>query len=144
MKKTLLLFFTLFSFALSAQTTHNLGWANDGSSDNQQITIEVGDTIIWTWGAGTHNLRPKSGSVAVTSALKSRSMVRLVQPSTASIVVSNRPLSATNIPDRLCLGRRISNPDKRSLSTVSRAESLGLRTPSIAVKLFCIWERIIS
>lgn len=62
MKKTLLLFFTLFSFALSAQTTHNLGWANDGSSDSQQITIEVGDTIIWTWGSGTHNLRATSGT----------------------------------------------------------------------------------
>ena len=67
MKKTLLLFFTLFSFALSAQTTHNLGWANDGSSDNQQITIEVGDTIIWTWGAGTHNLRATSGTESFDS-----------------------------------------------------------------------------
>lgn len=67
MKKTLLLFFTLFSFSLSAQTTHNLGWANDGSSDNQQITIEVGDTIIWTWGAGTHNLRATSGTESFDS-----------------------------------------------------------------------------
>ena len=67
MKKTLLLFFTLFSIALSAQTTHNLGWANDGSSDNQQITIEVGDTIIWTWGAGTHNLRATSGTESFDS-----------------------------------------------------------------------------
>ena len=67
MKKTLLLFFTLFSFAISAQTTHNLGWANDGSSDNQQITIEVGDTIIWTWGAGTHNLRATSGTESFDS-----------------------------------------------------------------------------
>ncbi len=67
MKKTLLIFFTLFSFALSAQTTHNLGWANDGSSDNQQITIEVGDTIIWTWGAGTHNLRATSGTESFDS-----------------------------------------------------------------------------
>ena len=67
MKKTLLLFFTLFSFALSAQTTHNLGWANDGSSDNQQITIDVGDTIIWTWGAGTHNLRATSGTESFDS-----------------------------------------------------------------------------
>lgn len=67
MKKTLLLFFTLFSFALSAQTTHNLGWANDGSSDSQQITIEVGDTIIWTWGSGTHNLRATSGTESFDS-----------------------------------------------------------------------------
>lgn len=62
MKTTLLLFFTLISFALSAQTTHNLGWANDGSSNNQQITIDVGDTIRWTWGSGFHNLRSTSGT----------------------------------------------------------------------------------
>ena len=62
MKKTLLLFFTMISFALTAQTTHNLDWANDGSSNNQQITIDVGDTIIWTWGSGTHNLRATSGT----------------------------------------------------------------------------------
>lgn len=67
MKKILLLFFTTTSLALSAQTTHNLGWANDGSSDNQQITIEVGDTIIWTWGAGTHNLRATSGTESFDS-----------------------------------------------------------------------------
>ena len=67
MKKTLLLFFTIISFALSAQTTHNLGWANDGSSNNQQITIEVGDKVIWTWGSGTHNLRATSGTESFDS-----------------------------------------------------------------------------
>ena len=67
MKKTLLLFFTMISFALTAQTTHNLDWANDGSSNNQQITIDVGDTIIWTWGSGTHNLRATSGTESFDS-----------------------------------------------------------------------------
>ena len=67
MKKTLLLFFTIISFTLSAQTTHNLNWANDGSSNNQQITIDVGDTIIWTWGSGTHNLRATSGTESFDS-----------------------------------------------------------------------------
>jgi len=67
MKKTLLLFFTMISFTLSAQTTHNLDWANDGSSNNQQITIDVGDTIIWTWGSGTHNLRATSGTESFDS-----------------------------------------------------------------------------
>ena len=61
MKTTLLLFFTIISFSLSAQTTYNLGWANDGNSNNQSIAIEQGDTIIWTWGSGTHNLRSTSG-----------------------------------------------------------------------------------
>ena len=67
MKKTLLLFFTIISFALTAQTTYNLDWANDGSSNNQQITIDVGDTIIWTWGSGTHNLRATSGTESFDS-----------------------------------------------------------------------------
>ena len=67
MKTTLLLFFTLISFGLSAQTTHNLGWANDGSSKNQSITIEQGDIIIWTWGSGTHNLRATSGTESFDS-----------------------------------------------------------------------------
>lgn len=67
MKKTLLLFFTIISFTLSAQTTHNLDWANDGSSNNQQITIDVGDTIIWTWGSGTHNLRATFGTESFDS-----------------------------------------------------------------------------
>ena len=67
MKTTLLLFFTIISFGLSAQTTHNLGWANDGSSNNQSIAIEQGDTIIWTWGSGTHNLRTTSGTESFDS-----------------------------------------------------------------------------
>tara|TARA_B100000768_G_scaffold86365_1_gene81389 strand:+ start:873 stop:2096 length:1224 start_codon:yes stop_codon:yes gene_type:complete len=67
MKTTLLLFFTFISFGLSAQTTHNLGWANDGSSNNQSITIEQGDIIIWTWGSGTHNLRATSGTESFDS-----------------------------------------------------------------------------
>jgi len=62
MKTKLLLFFTFISFGLFAQTTHELAWANDGTCANQQITIEVGDTVNWTWGAGTHNLRATSGT----------------------------------------------------------------------------------
>ena len=55
--KTKLLF--LFSFAittLAAQQTYNLGWSTTGDSVDQQLSIEVGDTVIWTWGPGTHNL----------------------------------------------------------------------------------------
>ena len=59
MKTTLLLFFTLISFGLSAQTT-SLGWSFN--SADQQTTIEVGDTVEWTWeGSGTHNLLKTSG-----------------------------------------------------------------------------------
>jgi hypothetical protein len=60
MKTTLLLFFTFISFGLSAQTTHNLGWSFN--SANQEITIDVGDTVVWTWeGSGTHNLLKLTG-----------------------------------------------------------------------------------
>ena len=61
------LFLTFISFAMVAQTTHNLDWANDGTDANQQITIEVGDTVIWTWGSGTHNLRATAGTESFDS-----------------------------------------------------------------------------
>tara|TARA_B100001175_G_scaffold17_1_gene37 strand:- start:967 stop:1467 length:501 start_codon:yes stop_codon:yes gene_type:complete len=31
------------------------------SSTNQQITIDIGDSVTWTWGGGTHNLRSTGG-----------------------------------------------------------------------------------
>ena len=37
-------------------TLYNLGWSQSGDSIDQQLTIEVGDTVTWTWGSGTHNL----------------------------------------------------------------------------------------
>ena len=62
MKTKLLLFFAFISLCVGAQTTHQLGWGNTGSDANQQITIEVGDTVEWTWGSGTHNLVTTSGT----------------------------------------------------------------------------------
>ena len=60
MKKTLLLFFTMISFALTAQTTIPLDWSFN--SADQDTTIEVGDTVEWTWsGSGTHNLLRLTG-----------------------------------------------------------------------------------
>ena len=52
MKTKLLLFFAFISLCVGAQTTHQLGWGNTGSDANQQITIEVGDTVEWTWVQG--------------------------------------------------------------------------------------------
>ena len=49
----------LFSNLIYSQTTHQLNW--NMSSTNQQITIAVDDTVIWTWGSGTHNLRSTGG-----------------------------------------------------------------------------------
>ena len=67
MKTKLLLFFAFISLCVGAQTTHQLGWGNTGSDANQQITIEVGDTVEWTWGSGTHNLITTSGTETIDS-----------------------------------------------------------------------------
>ena len=61
MNTKLLLFFAFITLGLTAQTTHQLSWANDGSDAGQQLTIEVGDTVEWTWGSGSHNLLKTSG-----------------------------------------------------------------------------------
>jgi len=57
--KLKLLFFALFTNYATSQTTHELNWGM--SSTNQQITIDVGDSVTWTWGNGTHNLRSTGG-----------------------------------------------------------------------------------
>ena len=57
--KLKLLFFTLLTNYAISQTTHELNWGM--SSTNQQITIDVGDSVTWTWGNGTHNLRSTGG-----------------------------------------------------------------------------------
>ena len=56
---TLLSFMTLCMFS-NAQTTFNYDW--NMQSTNQQITIDVGDTVVWTWGSGSHNLISTSGT----------------------------------------------------------------------------------
>ena len=60
MKYKLLLLATLFTKLIFSQTTHQYNWSM--SSTNQQITIGVGDTVTWTWGGGTHNLRSTGGT----------------------------------------------------------------------------------
>ena len=44
----------------NAQTTYNYDW--NMQSTNQQITVNVGDTVVWTWGSGSHNLISTSGT----------------------------------------------------------------------------------
>ena len=51
--KTLFFIFPLFSLS---QSSYNLGWSTNGESINQQLTIDVGDTVTWEWTYGTHNL----------------------------------------------------------------------------------------
>ena len=57
--KIKLLFFVLLTNYVFSQTNHQLDWGM--SSTNQQITIDVGDSVTWTWGGGTHNLRSIGG-----------------------------------------------------------------------------------
>ena len=47
MKTKLLLFFAFITLGLTAQTTHQLEWSF--ASTDQNLTIEVGDTVVWTW-----------------------------------------------------------------------------------------------
>ena len=56
MKTKLFFLFFLAITTLTAQQNYNLGWSTNGESIDQQLTIEVGDTVTWTWTVGTHNL----------------------------------------------------------------------------------------
>lgn len=42
-------------------TLYDLSWQNSSVSTNQQLTIQIGDTVRWTWDSGGHNLRSTSG-----------------------------------------------------------------------------------
>ena len=60
MKKITLFTFITFCIFSNAQNTYNYDW--NMQSTNQQITIDVGDTVVWTWGSGSHNLISTSGT----------------------------------------------------------------------------------
>ena len=57
--------FSLFISCAYAQTTHSLNWGYN--SANQEITIEIGDTVEWTWTGGNHNLVSVSGAESLDS-----------------------------------------------------------------------------
>ena len=56
---TRIIFFLIFPLLSFSQTTHFYDWGF--SSTNQQISIDVGDTVTWTWVGGFHNLRSTTG-----------------------------------------------------------------------------------
>tara|TARA_B110000444_G_scaffold90492_1_gene85478 strand:+ start:461 stop:1024 length:564 start_codon:yes stop_codon:yes gene_type:complete len=61
MKKITFLTFTILGVICNAQTEYNFEW--NMQSTNQQITIDVGDTVIWTWtDSPSHNLISTSGT----------------------------------------------------------------------------------
>jgi len=62
MKTKLLLFCLLGIFSVNAQTTHNLEWFM-GIGTNVDLTIESGDTVIWTWGdSAPHTVENDTGN----------------------------------------------------------------------------------
>ncbi|SRX72292.1 T9SS type A sorting domain-containing protein [Aequorivita antarctica] len=65
--KTKLLLLTLFGFfAANAQTTYNLDWFM-GIGTNVDLTIDQGDTVIWTWGdAAPHTVENEVGNSVET------------------------------------------------------------------------------
>ncbi len=66
MKKLLFYLFTSLPFIISAQTTetHNLDWFA-GVGNSLDLTIETGDTVIWTWTSPNHTVEndPSGSSV---------------------------------------------------------------------------------
>lgn len=66
MKTKLLLLTFLGIFAANAQTTYNLEWYT-GIGSNVDLTIDQGDTVIWTWGdSAPHTVENKVGSSVET------------------------------------------------------------------------------
>ena len=49
MKQTLLILMCLSLWTLNAQTTHNLDWEIGANGPEMDLTIDVGDTVVWTW-----------------------------------------------------------------------------------------------
>jgi plastocyanin len=50
MKTTLLLFFALAFCSLQAQQTFDITWMVGISNEDASVTLDVGDTVVWTWG----------------------------------------------------------------------------------------------
>ncbi len=66
MKTKLLLLTFLGFFAANAQTTHNLDWFM-GIGSNVDLTIDQGDTVIWTWGdSAPHTVQNEVGNSVET------------------------------------------------------------------------------
>lgn len=60
--KTILLILVFIAFGAQAQTTHDLNW-QIGIGTNVDLTIEVGDTVRWTWtDSAPHTVENDTGS----------------------------------------------------------------------------------
>ncbi len=66
MKTRLLMMLTFIAMLnATAQTTHNLNWFM-GIGTNVDLTIESGDTVIWTWTSQSHTVENVPGSSVET------------------------------------------------------------------------------
>lgn len=66
--KTKLLMLALFGIvSANAQTTHNLDWELGANGPEMDLTIDIGDTVIWTWtDAVPHTVQNVVGSSVET------------------------------------------------------------------------------
>ena len=65
MKTKLLLLACLTFWSINAQTTHDLDWFA-GIGSNVDLTIDVGDTVRWTWTSPNHTVENVPGSSVET------------------------------------------------------------------------------
>jgi hypothetical protein len=61
MKTRLLIILTFGVFGLNAQTTYDLDWYA-GIGSNVDLTIDIGDTVRWTWTSINHTVTSSIGS----------------------------------------------------------------------------------
>jgi len=61
MKTKLLIILCFGIFSANAQTTYDLDWYKDIGS-NVDLTIDIGDTVRWTWTSGNHTVTSLEGS----------------------------------------------------------------------------------
>ena len=61
MKTRILIIFSFGILSLNAQTTHDLDWYT-GMGSNVDLTIDVGDTVRWTWTSINHTVTSNVGS----------------------------------------------------------------------------------
>lgn len=65
--KVLFLLLTFMAFSLNAQTTHHLDWEMGANGPEMDLTIDIGDTVIWTWtDAVPHTVQNVVGSSVET------------------------------------------------------------------------------
>ncbi|TJY34126.1 T9SS type A sorting domain-containing protein [Pontimicrobium aquaticum] len=67
MKTKLLLLFLFVFCNIQGQTTHNLNWERFANGSEMDLTIDIGDTVLWTWtDAFSHTVENSIGNSVET------------------------------------------------------------------------------